>query len=67
MWLAHHQRCLASWSLLLAVGEERGKRDEMGEDTEMKRGGENDEIGEERILSNFFSFLNKNYFLVLYI
>ena len=36
MWLARHQWCSASWALLLAVGEGREKRDEMGGETKTK-------------------------------
>jgi hypothetical protein len=55
-WLACHQRYSVSWSLLPAVGEGRRKRDEMGEEIEMKRGGENDQLGEENTMKFFFFF-----------
>jgi hypothetical protein len=42
MWLAHRQQCSMSWSLLLAIDEGRGKRDEVEEKT--------DEKGEERAM-----------------
>jgi hypothetical protein len=45
-----------SWSLLPTVGEGREKRDEIREETKMKMGGENNEMGEERTLCSFFFF-----------
>jgi hypothetical protein len=66
-WLACRQRYSASCSLLPAISEGRRKRDEMGEEIEMKRGGENDQLGEENTMKVFFFFFNKSYFLVLYI
>jgi hypothetical protein len=66
MWLACLQQYSVSWSLLPTVGEGREKRDEIGEETKMKMGGENNEMGEERTLCRFFFLKNKNYFLVFF-